>query len=340
MLTLTQKKTAEGIVNIFETNEVLGNYGQVTVIEGDTGHLTFGRSQTTLGSGNLYKLIIRYCDNGGARFPERLKPYLSRFEGKDITLDVDVKLHNVLRATADDVVMRDTQDQFFDQEYWQPAAAAAERERLLSPLGVAVVYDSFVHGSWGKMRDRTTEDYGSASEIGEERWVQAYVTTRRAWLAGSSNEALRKTLYRMDAFQRLIDNECWHLNLPLVVRDKEISEATLAATPSGCYIGPQPGSRILAVEQPLSRGLDVRLVQLGLSDRDIGIKADGIFGQASQRCVRQYQSANGLPVTGVADLALIAQLVSGVYGVQQSRKSRKARGIKRRHIALRKQKMR
>lgn len=333
MLTQTQKKTAESIINIFETNEVLGNYGQVTVIPGDTGHLTFGRSQTTLGSGNLYKLLQRYCDNSGARFTARLEPYLPLCERKDTALDQDVKLHNVLRATADDVVMRDTQDQFFDQEYWQPAAAAAEGEGLLSPLSVAVVYDSFVHGSWGKMRDRTTDEYGSASEIGEQQWIQAYITTRRAWLAGHSREDLRKTVYRMDAFQRLIDNECWHLNLPLVVRDKEISEATLSATPPGCYIGPQPGSRILAVGQPLSRGLDVRLVQLGLSDHNIAIKADGIFGQASQRCVRQYQSANGLPVTGVADVALIAQLASEVYGVQHTRKSRKTKAGKRRRAS-------
>lgn len=87
MSTQTQKKTAESIVNIFETSEVLGNYGQVTVIRGDTGHLTYGRSQTTLGSGNLYKLLKRYCDNGGARFRTRLEPYLPRFEGRDTALD-------------------------------------------------------------------------------------------------------------------------------------------------------------------------------------------------------------------------------------------------------------
>ncbi|MDQ3267784.1 MAG: hypothetical protein M3P47_03520 [Pseudomonadota bacterium] len=52
MLTATQKKTAEALVNIFETGEVLGDCSQVTLIAGDTGHLTFGRSQTTLGSGN------------------------------------------------------------------------------------------------------------------------------------------------------------------------------------------------------------------------------------------------------------------------------------------------
>jgi len=310
MLTHTQKKTAESIINIFETSEVLGNYGQVTVISGDTGHLTFGRSQTTLGSGNLYKLLRRYCDNGGARFGGRLEPFLPPCKRKDTRLDDDLTLHNVLRASADDVVMRDTQDQFFDQEYWQPAAAAADRLGLVSPLSVTVVYDSFVHGSWIRMRDRTIGKVGTVAEADEQRWVQTYVKTRRAWLAGHSREDLRATVYRMDALQRLIENDQWQLSLPLVVRDKEISEATLSATPPGCYVGPQPGSRILALQQPLPRGLDVRLVQLGLSDRGIAIRADGVFGQVSQRCVKQYQAANGLPVTGVADIALIAQLTS------------------------------
>lgn len=87
MLTTTQKKTAQAIVNIFETGSVLGDYGNVTVIRGDTGHLTFGRSQTTLGSGNLLKLLQSYCDNPGARFAAKLSPYLARFADGDLTLD-------------------------------------------------------------------------------------------------------------------------------------------------------------------------------------------------------------------------------------------------------------
>ena len=67
MLTTMQKKTAQGILNLFETSEVLGDYGKVTVIPGDTGHLSFGRSQTTLGSGNLHSLLQRHCCNS-ARF--------------------------------------------------------------------------------------------------------------------------------------------------------------------------------------------------------------------------------------------------------------------------------
>jgi len=87
MLTPLQKQTAQAIVNLFETSSAQGDYGAVTVIAGDTGHLSFGRSQTTLGSGNLHALLQRYCDNAGARFGPRLAPWLQRVEQRDTTLD-------------------------------------------------------------------------------------------------------------------------------------------------------------------------------------------------------------------------------------------------------------
>lgn len=310
MLTATQKRTAEAIVNIFETGDVLGDYAQVTLIDGDTGHLSYGRSQTTLGSGNLHDLLQRYCANPGARFGARLAPSLPRFKARDLSLDHDAKLHNVLRATADDPVMRDTQNAFFDEVYWQPAERAATRAAITSPLGVAVVYDSFVHGSWKAMSDRTTEQIGGTASAGERSWIKAYVANRRDWLATHRRADLRATVYRMDVFERLIDQGYWGLELPLAVRDREISTVTLQSTPPGCYDGPQPGARVLALQSPLQRGLDVRLLQLGLSDTGADIKADGIFGQTSVRRIKEYQSANGLPVTGAADAALIARLTA------------------------------
>jgi chitosanase len=310
MVTATQKRTAEAIVNIFETSEVRGNYGSVTVIPEDTGHLTFGRSQTTLGSGNLHDLLQQYTDNEGATFAAALKPYLTRFRDRDLSLDTDRHLHNVLRATADDPVMRDTQDEFFDARYWVPAARAADREGITSPLGVAVVYDSTVHGSWGAIRDRTNAACGKPAAAGERTWISQYVTERRAWLAGSSRKDLRATVYRMDAFRRLIELDAWSLTLPLVVRDAEISIASLSACPRGCYEGPAPGTRALALQSPLQRGLDVRLVQLGLSRRGVDIRADGIFGQGCAGCIRDFQVAQGIAATGTADIALIATLVA------------------------------
>lgn len=310
MLTPLQKRTAHAIVNIFETASVLGDYGSVTVIRGDSGHLTFGRSQTTLSTGNLHKLLDRYCRNPGARFSEPLSPFLGRLQECDTSLDRERHLHNVLRATADDPVMREIQDQFFDETYWQVAETAATNRHITTPLGVAVVYDSTVHGSWKLIRDRVTNDRGSPEAIGEKEWIKAYVDAREEWLANHSNEVLHNTVYRMQAFSRLIELGHWGLDLPLVVRGLEISTATLNAMPPGCFDGPQPGSRSLALQTPMARGLDVRLVQLGLSARGADIKADGLFGQTSVTRLKDYQRDKGLPATGVADAALIMQLLA------------------------------
>ena len=334
MLTATQKQTAEAIVNAFETSQVRGNYGSVTVIPGDTGHLTFGRSQTTLGSGNLHNLLSEYASNPGARFAGTLAPYLDRLKDRDETLDTERHLHNVLRATADDPVMRDAQDVFFDTRYWQPAVRAANRHGIQSPLGVAVVYDSTVHGSWPLIRDRTNAAVGTVAAAGERRWIGQYLAERRAWLAGHARQDLRATVYRLDAFQRLIELDAWSLTLPLVVRDVEISLASLAVSPPGCYDGPEPGTRALAVQSPLQRGLDVRLVQVGLSSRGADIKADGIFGQGAARCVRDFQAAHGLPVTGSADIPLIVSLVDLNRGAvrprSRIRRARATRAARRR----------
>jgi chitosanase len=308
-LTDLQARTAKAIVNLFETGEVLGDYGQVTVLEGDPGRLTYGRAQTTLGSGLLEQLLRRYAANPGARFGARLQPWLPDLAQKAARLDTDLRLHNLLRACADDPVMRELQDVFFDENFWAPALRAAAKLGLRSALAAAVVYDSHVHGSWTRLRDLTHSEAGTVQQIGERAWVAAYVARRRQWLATHSIAILRKTVYRMEAFQRLIELGQWGLPLPLVVRGKEISLPALNATPPGCYDGPVPGSRALAVTQPLQRGLDVRLLQLALSDQGAGIKADGVFGNASAQCVRQAQAARGLPATGVADVALIASLV-------------------------------
>lgn len=308
MLTSTQVKTAEAIVNIFETSAVLGNYSAVTLIDGDTGHLTYGRSQTTLSSGNLHALIDAYVANAGARFAARLSPYLASLRDKDTKLDKDLRLHNLLRAAADDPVMRETQDAFFTETYWEPALHAATQAGIASALGAAVVYDSFVHGSWKLIRDGVNQQQGSVAALGEQAWISAYVDARRKWLAHHEREDLRATVYRMDAFRRLIDQGFWGLALPIVVRGQEISLTTLAATPAGCYDGPQPGTRQLALASPLMRGLDIRLTQLGLSEAGIDVKADGIYGQTSMRLIKEYQAAHGLPATGVADVALIATL--------------------------------
>lgn len=308
-LTDSQARTAKAIVNLFETGHVLGDYSQVTVLTDDPGRLTYGRSQTTLTSGKLAELLQQYASNPGARFGAAINAWLPAIAAQGKDLDTDGRLHNLLRACADDPVMRETQDRFFDVSFWQPAVRIASKLGIRSALGVTVVYDSTVHGSWAKIRGETDKAFGALNKIGEQHWISGYVTTRRKWLEMHSISILRNTVYRMDALRRLIDQKQWGLTLPLVVRDAEISMTSLNGIPPGCFDGPAPGTRALSVQEPLQRGLDVRLLQLALSNLGADIKADGVFGAASARSVKEAQIARGLPVTGVADVGLIGSLV-------------------------------
>jgi len=203
-----------------------------------------------------------------------------------------VALHNILRAAGGDHVMRATQDAFFDEVYWRPAVIAAKRIGVSTPLGVCVVYDGKVHGSFERMRDRTNQKHPDAA--GDEKaWIGHYVAERRAWLAGHSNPLLPKTVYRMDAFRTLIDGGKWALPLPLAVRGRIIDEAALeGGTAASAEVAEV---RILRLRTPFMQGEDVRAVQRALKMKE----ADGAFGPATEKAVRAFQAKNGLTADGV-----------------------------------------
>jgi hypothetical protein len=105
-------------------------------------------------------LLIRdYCEAPGAEYVRELEPYLPRMQARDISLDGDPSLHQTLREAGDDAVMREVPFAFFDRVYRNPAVPKAGATGIATPLGVAVVYDSVVHGSWNTIRDWTTGFY-------------------------------------------------------------------------------------------------------------------------------------------------------------------------------------
>lgn len=297
-----QRATAKAIVNIFETGRVAGNYGAVTVLKGDTGHLTYGRSQTTLGSGNLFLLIKAYCDRADAQLAKQLSPYLPRLASRDVALDRDAELREALIDAGDDPAMRDEQNRFFDAHYFDPACRHALQRGISSPLGQAVVYDSYVHGGFPRVAARVASTIGVAG-VTEQSWVARYVAVRREWLA-SLKPPLPTTVYRMDTFSRLIADGLWDLPLDLTVRGALISPATLddeapvvrvtAADPTD-----PPPPPVLFLRSPYIRGDEVRRVQEALNICGFVNSRDGIFGPFTASLVKRFQQDRQLKVDGV-----------------------------------------
>jgi len=291
-------------VNIFETGKVLGDYGAVTVIPGDKGHLTYGRSQVTLSSGGLHNLLAEYCARADAQMARQFQPLLlPRFLAKDLTLDTDASVHALLREAGNDPVMHAVQDEFFDKDYWVPSCKAAAKCGLTTALSTAVVYDGHIHGNFGGIRKDVNKTGTVATGLSEQAWIAAYVATRKAWLLRSKGP-LPRTVYRMEAFQRLIDEEKWDLPLPLVVRGVSISEESL--NPNAAVLvdrvptGATPVARTLRLARPLMKGDDVRALQAALNRAGFANTPDGVFGPATEALLKQFQRSRNLSPDGVA----------------------------------------
>lgn len=300
MLSELQKRTVQAIVNIFETGQTLGDYGRVAVLAGDPGHLTYGRSQTTLASGNLHLLVKAYCAMPGAARGPALKPYLRRLAEADLTLDRDRRLHALLREAGDDPVMHEAQDGFFDRIYWMPAATTATVLGFSTALGVAVIYDSLVHGSWKMLSRRTTKSRGAPADIGERAWIAAYVNERRSWLSRHSNALLQHTVYRMEEFEKLIETENWRLDLPLIVRGVPVDRRALSARPPVVVSANDVATRNLRLTKPPMRGRDVRALQEALRREGYGVDLDGVFGRRLEAALKSFQKEFRIAADGIA----------------------------------------
>lgn len=306
-----QCKTAKAIVNVFETGRVRGHYGSVTLIPGDKGHLTYGRSQTTLASGNLYLLIRAYCNEPSAAFANELRTYEPRLLAKDLSLDTDAALRDVLRRAGDDPVMQQQQDRFFDAHYFEPARRSAANRGLQTALGQTVVYDSIVHGSFALISSRVGGSVGAG--MTEQQWVTTYLARRRDWLS-QQKDPLPRTVYRMDALKTLADAGKWELPLPIEVHGVTITEAALsaAAPPPVVRASAQDDdemtTRVLVLTTPYMRGPDVVRVQQAL-DANGGVNGtlvngvkvyDGVYGPFTELLVRKFQRTKDLqPADGI-----------------------------------------
>ena len=295
-----QKKTCIAIVNVFESGSARGNYAAVTVVKGDAGHLTYGRSQTTLPSGNLYLLLKAYVENPDAQFATQINSYLDRVAAKDLTLDFDLPFCVLLKEAGQDPAMQREQDDFFDRAYFVPSMASAKSAGLQLPLSQTVVYDSHIQGGWSRIYSRVLKSVGPISAtVTEQQWIAKYVETRKDYL-NSCKPPLPASTYRMDAFDQLIQADSWDLGLPLTVHKVQITEATFGTETTPPIVRasvPEPEMETRPILRPIvpyTKGPDVLKLQQLLNATGLKNSEDQIYGPFTQALVEQFQQKAGL----------------------------------------------
>lgn len=212
-----KKDLIQKVLNVFETGTPAGKYDTLVIYAdgvNDSYQITYGRSQTTE-QGNLGQLLEMYVERDG-QFAEDFVPYLARIGNEPLHDSTEFK-DLLVRAARQDQVMRDTQDAFFDQVYWQPAVNWLEQQEMALPLSLLVVYDSYIHSGRVPMflRKRFSE-YPPVKGGDEKVWISSYVDTRHQWLRYHRRPILRKTIYRTATFRNEINNNNWNLDkLPI-----------------------------------------------------------------------------------------------------------------------------
>jgi chitosanase len=212
-----KKALIQRIVNVFESGSPDGKYDTLVIYDdgiNNSHQITYGRSQTTE-QGNLLQLIEMYVENNGT-LAANFVPYLEKIGTESLVDDENFK-RLLKEAAQKDKTMRDTQDKFFDQYYWQPAVEWAKRNNFKFALSMLVIYDSYIHsGSIPMFLRKRFKEFTPVNGGDEKKWIASYVDIRHQWLKYHEKPILRKTIYRTQTFINEIERGNWNLDkLPI-----------------------------------------------------------------------------------------------------------------------------
>ena len=227
-VTQQQENKIKQIIRYYETGKSNGSdYGALTIYNDGPNkikQITYGAYQTTEFSGGLKNLLLLYIQNKGV-FSEALHPYFESL-GKLPSLSDNTAFLHILGELSKDPIMHQTQDEFFDKAYYNPAVDWCTKEGLTLPLSLLVIFDSYIHsgGILSFLRDKFTDKlpyYGGD----EKKWIIGYVNARDIWLETNKSYLLQKSDYRTDSFIYAIRHNNWDLSQPFdVVNYKTANE--------------------------------------------------------------------------------------------------------------------
>lgn len=218
-MTDATKQKILSIVNCFEMGTPHLQYDQITRLHDGPGKvLQFTGSFGVTEAYNLKKLIELYIAKGG-KFADEYKPYLKDM-GKKFTLANDSKFGLLWKKSArEDQLMRDAQDEIYEELYFIPAVKWCEQANFKTPLSHLVIFDSILQS--GQILPFLRKRFAETT-ANEKSWVKAYTATRDKWLRTHSNKAVRNSAYRTKDLLKIIADGDWELEHPVIAHGTRI----------------------------------------------------------------------------------------------------------------------
>jgi chitosanase len=230
--TQDQKRAIDSVLAIFETGKIptAASYATCTILADGAG-ISYGKHQCTDKAGSLDLVVKAYIKKGGkhAKELEACLPLLASNASTKVPPKGPwgpevIGLVKLLKAAGADHVMRQAQDEVFDENYFLPAINHAKDIGLTTALGLLVIYDTCIHSGPGRVgAHRAAFPQKSPKNGGDEKeWIKAYINARRVWLLANSNPLVQKTVYRQDAILDLIKVDNWDLKFPFTCRGTKV----------------------------------------------------------------------------------------------------------------------
>lgn len=226
--TPAQKHVIDCVLSIFETGRIptAASYSTCSILADGAG-ISYGKHQCTDKAGSLDLVVAKYIAKGG-QYAGALSVFMAHLKANDSSKvaprgpypDWLQALISTLKLAGSDVLMRQAQDEVFDEVYFKPAVRIATEIGLTKALSLLVIYDTCIHSGPGgvtNIRNRFAEP-SPARGGSETKWIRSYLLARRAWLANSSNPLVQKTVYRMDSLGEIVAAGNWDLNTPIKIR--------------------------------------------------------------------------------------------------------------------------
>jgi chitosanase len=198
LLSFEQSSTSIKYDKVYVFEDGPNNKKQITVSFGVTEY------------GNLKKMLRSYCLKNG-KYSEQFTPYIPSIGIKSLV--ENSKFISLLKESASDPLMQQTQEEAYDEMYINPAYAFCAKNNFTEELSKLVVCDSYLQS--GSILSLLRNMFSERPPIngGDEKiWIESYCKARRNWLANHSRTILNKTVYRVDFMLDRIKKGDWSLS--------------------------------------------------------------------------------------------------------------------------------